>query len=187
MKYWIGLLDGNDPRIDFVSELDENEPGYYKVDRKESFGYQYGIWIRGDQIQTNDVIVSYPDDSGKFENYRAILSGIGPYENRKEIEKFYFRHFHLTTVWIEVSERVWRWLEASFARIVLDLLTDPKLDYCSDLSMEGNLSSDERLNLKVGRHSQIEYTPRVYEMLYHIFWTQGVPESISTFLLKIKK
>jgi len=43
MKYWIGLLDGNDPRIDFVSELDENEPGYYKVDRKESFGYQYGI------------------------------------------------------------------------------------------------------------------------------------------------
>lgn len=189
MKYWVALLGDRQERLWFVTEKEEHEFGLTKVLRKIGSGYcsEYiERWVDSGQVLNVDKIWTNPIDNSTKENYRCNLLGIDPFKDRTDIERFAMNGFRATIRWVEVSKEIFDWFDGSgWCDAVMDLLSDPKLDFKSEIVHNQTwLTSDEKMMVRVSRHERIKYPTRVANALVEILKEKKVPNEIIQFLVE---
>lgn len=187
MKYWVALLGDRQERLWFVTEKEENEFGLTKILRKEKYSSEYSeCWVSSGQVLNVDKIWINPVDNSTKENYRCCLIGLDPFKDRADIERFAMNGFRATIQWVEVSKEILDWLDGSgWCDAVMELLSDPKLDFKSEIVYnQAWCSPDEKMILAMSRHERIKYPPRVSIALVEILKEKKVPDEIIQFLVE---
>ena len=187
MKYWIALLGERQERLWFVTEKEDNEPGLTKVSEKPAWSSEsFDRWVSSDQIGKDQKIWINPVDNSTKENYRCNLVGIEPFKDRADIERFAMNGFRATIQWVEVSKEVLDWLDGSgWCDAVMDLLSDPKLDFKSEIAFGQTwISPDEKMILRLSRKERMKYPPRVSIALVEKLKEKKIPGEIIRFLVE---
>ena len=188
MKYWVailGPLGERENRLWFVTEKEENEPGLTKVSEKPKWSSEsFDRWIPSDQIEKDQKVWIDPVDDSTKENYRCNLIGIDPFKDRADIERFAMNGFRAIIQWVEVSKEIFDWLDGSgWCDAVMDLLSDPKLDFKSEIVFGQTwISPDEKMILRLSQRERMKYPPRVSIVLVEVMKGKMIPDEIISFL-----
>jgi hypothetical protein len=185
MKYWIAILGKDQNRLWFVSEKEETEPGLTRILRKEKFSADcQPQWISSAEIKSTDELYVHPVKDSTQKDYRCVLVGVEVFVDRVAIEQFAMNSYRVLITWIQVDESVFNWLQYRWSETVLDLLTNPNLDWTEFQESKDSftsLSAAEKTMLRIGRHEHIRLTPMVRLKLIEKMTRRFVPTEIISF------